>query len=168
MKMAFIAVCLTNTNNNKMNDHTDRAIIITRVFDAPRDIVFSAWTNPELLKRWWGPRGFTNTFHEFDLKPGGKWRFVMHGPDGGNYANESVFVEINAPEKIILNHISHPHFQLTATFEEVSKEKTKLIFEQVFETVELYNKVKGFAIDANEENMDRLETLLNKSLSGIN
>jgi uncharacterized protein YndB with AHSA1/START domain len=152
-----------------MNDHSNRKIVTTRTFNAPREIVFSAWTNPELLKRWWGPKGFTNTFHEFDLRPGGKWKFIMHGPNGGNYENESVFVEINEPQKIILNHISNPHFQLTATFEEAGAGRTKLVFEQLFETKELYNKVKGFAVDANEENMDRLETVLStKSLSGTN
>jgi uncharacterized protein YndB with AHSA1/START domain len=153
----------------KMNNHSNRKIVTTRTFNAPRETVFSAWTNPELLKRWWGPKGFTNTFHEFDLRPGGKWKFIMHGPDGGNYENESLFVEISEPVKVILDHISHPHFRLTATFEEAGSGKTKLIFEQLFETAELYNKVKGFAVDGNEENMDRLETVLTtKSLSELN
>jgi len=84
----------------------------------------------------------------------------MHGPDGGNYHNESTFIEINEPERIILKHISKPHFQLTASFEEVDKTKTKLTFQQLFETVEVYNKVKVYAVDANEENMDRLDAVL--------
>jgi uncharacterized protein YndB with AHSA1/START domain len=144
----------------KINDSSARKIVTTRVFDAPGKIVFSAWTNPELLKAWWGPKGFTNTFHEFDLRPGGNWKFIMHGPDGGNYPNESVFVEIMESEKIILDHISNPRFQLTASFEEAGQGKTRLIFEQLFETAEVYNKVKEFAVDANEENMDRLEAVL--------
>lgn len=143
-----------------MNDHSDRKIVTTRIFNASREIVFSAWTNPELLKKWWGPKGFTNTFHEFDLRPGGNWKFTMHGADGGNYPNESVFVEIKEPEKIILNHISNPRFQLAGSFEERVEGKTRLIFEQLFETAEVYNKVKVFAVDANEENMDRLEAVL--------
>jgi uncharacterized protein YndB with AHSA1/START domain len=145
------------------NEQSERAIVTIRVFNAPRETVFSAWTNPELLKQWWGPKGFTNTFHEFDLRQDGHWRFTMHGPDGGNYPNESVFVEIKEPERIALKHISKPHFFLTARFEEVGGNKTKLIFEQLFPTVEEYNKVKGFAVDANEENMDRLEKVLQKS-----
>jgi len=84
----------------------------------------------------------------------------MHGPNGGDHPNESVFVEINEPEKIVLHHISKPLFHLAARFEEVDKSKTKLIFEQLFPTVEEYNKEKGFAIDANEENMDCLAELL--------
>ena len=145
-----------------MNDHSNRKIVTTRILNAPREIVFSAWTNPELLERWWGPKGFTNTFHQFDLRPGGKWEFTMHGPDGGNYQNESVFVEIKKPDKIVIEHLSNPRFQLTASFVADGPGKTKLIFEQVFETVEVYNKVKGFAIDANEENMDRLEEVIRR------
>jgi uncharacterized protein YndB with AHSA1/START domain len=152
----------------EINNNADRNIVTIRIFNAPREIVFSAWTNPELLKQWWGPKGFTNTFHQFNLRNGGCWKFIMHGPDGGNYPNESVFVEIKTPEKIVLDHISKPHFRLTASFEEVDTDKTKLIFEQLFPTVEEYNKVKGFAIDANEENMDRLEDLLQKIIGTAN
>lgn len=145
------------------NDHHERKTVTVRVFNASRETVFSAWTNPELLKQWWGPKGFTNTFHEFDLRVGGHWKYTMHGPNGGNYPNESVFVEINTPERIVLDHISKPHFLLTAHFEKVDKNNTKLIFEQLFPTIEDYNKVKGFAVDANEENMHRLAEVLQKS-----
>jgi uncharacterized protein YndB with AHSA1/START domain len=145
------------------NEYSERQIVTTRILNASRETVFTAWTNPELLKQWWGPKGFTNTFHEFDLRVGGHWKFTMHGPDGGNYPNESVFIEITEPERIVLNHVSRPHFQLTASFEEAGDNKAKLIFEQLFPTVEEYNKVKGFAIDANEENMDRLEDVLQKN-----
>jgi uncharacterized protein YndB with AHSA1/START domain len=143
-------------HNNQLN----RQITTIRVFDAPREKVFSAWTNPQALARWWGPKGFTNTFHEFEAIPGGKWKFIMHGPNGGDYPNESVFVEIKEPERIIIDHVSKPLFQLTVHFEEVEGTKTKLIFEQLFPSVEEYNKVKGFAADANEENMDRLAEVI--------
>jgi uncharacterized protein YndB with AHSA1/START domain len=63
------------------------AIIATRVFDAPRELVFALWTDPEHLAQWWGPNGFTTTTHTFDMRPGGAWRFVMHGPDGRDYQN---------------------------------------------------------------------------------
>lgn len=66
----------------------DLQIVSTRVFDFPRDLVFGAWTDPAHLAHWWGPKGFTNSFHEFDLRPGGNWRFVMHGPDGVDYRNQ--------------------------------------------------------------------------------
>jgi uncharacterized protein YndB with AHSA1/START domain len=138
----------------------ERQIVTIRVFNAAVKDVFSAWTNPELLRRWWGPKGFSNTFHVFDLRPGGDWKFTMHGPDGSNYPNESVFIEIEEPKKIVLNHISKPRFRLTAEFEDEGNNRTKLLFQQLFETVEEYNKVKVFAVDANEENMDRLQAVL--------
>jgi len=87
--------------NNPVAEAADREIISTRVIAAPRDLVFKAFSDPENLARWWGPKGFTNTFHEFDLRPGGAWRFVMHGPDGVDYPNESVFVEVVKPERIV-------------------------------------------------------------------
>jgi uncharacterized protein YndB with AHSA1/START domain len=149
----------------EINNNADQKIVSTRIFNASIEIAFSAWTNPELLKQWWGPKGFTNTFHQFDLRNGGRWKFVMHGPDGANYPNESVFVEIKTPGRIVLDHISKPHFRLTASFEEVDNNKTKLIFEQLFPTVEEYNKVKRFAIDGNDQNLDRLEGLIQKIIN---
>lgn len=129
------------------NDHPERQFITIIVFNVPSQTVFSAWTDPELLKKWWGPKGFTNTFHEFDFRTGGRWKIVMHGPDGGHYSNESVFVEIQEPERIVLNHVSKPHFLLRVSFEEIENDTTRLIFEQVFSTVKEYNKVKKFAVD---------------------
>ena len=87
----------------------DGEIVSTRVFDAPREVVFRAFTDPALLARWWGPKGFTNTFHEFDPRPGGAWRFVMHGPDGTDYPMTKDFVEVVPPERIVLQHIQAMH-----------------------------------------------------------
>ena len=75
-----------------------RSIIGSRVLDAPRALVFSAWTNPKHLAQWWGPNGFTTTTHAYDFRPGGVWRFVMHGPDGRDYQNRITFDEIVPPE----------------------------------------------------------------------
>ncbi|MGZ3751565.1 MAG: SRPBCC domain-containing protein [Mucilaginibacter sp.] len=86
------------------SDTADREIVITRVFDAPRDLVFKTWTDPNHLINWWGPSGFTNTFHEINIKPGGKWRFTMHGPDGINYANLITFSEVVIPERLAYEH----------------------------------------------------------------
>ena len=147
----------------KVDDIRNRQIVTIRAFNFSVEKVFSAWANADQLKQWWGPKGFSNSFHEFDFRPGGRWIFVMHGPNGGNYDNESVFVEIEEPVRIVLNHISPPHFQLTVDFEEAGDSMTRLVFQQLFETVEEYNKVKGFAVDANEENMDRLEAVLRKA-----
>jgi uncharacterized protein YndB with AHSA1/START domain len=83
---------------------SDREITITRVFDAPRELVFEAWTDPEQVVRWFGPNGFTTTVHEMDARPGGIWRFTMHGPDGADYPNRVEFIEVVKPERLVYNH----------------------------------------------------------------
>src|SRR5215217_7891459 len=79
----------------------DREIVITRVFDAPREMVFSAFTDPEHIGAWWGPKGFTITTHAMDVRPGGEWRFIMHGPDGVDYPNKISYLEIARPERLV-------------------------------------------------------------------
>src|SRR5512138_74034 len=90
-------------------DLSDREIVSTRTFDAPRERVFEAFSDPSRVARWWGPSGFTNTVHEFDMRPGGTWWFTMHGPDGADYPSESVFVDIVKPERIAFQHLSADH-----------------------------------------------------------
>jgi uncharacterized protein YndB with AHSA1/START domain len=121
--------------------------------------VYEAWTDPELLARWWGPSGFTNTFHEFDLKPGGEWRFVMHGPDGTDYPNHSVFVELVPRQRIVLRHLNAPEFLLTAVFEDLGG-RTRLVFRQLFNTATTFERVKTYCVEGNEQNFDRLAALL--------
>ncbi len=150
-----------DTNKNNTMNTALREIVTTRVIDFPRELIFKAWTDPNHLANWWGPSGFTNTFEEFDLKPGGHWRFVMHGPDGTDYPNHSVFVEIKSPERIVFDHISGPNFQVSAIFEK-QNDKTKLTFRMFFESVEECDQVKKYAVDANEQNLDRLEAELAK------
>lgn len=150
---------------NEYEEIVQREIVTTRVFDAPRALVFEAWTDPEQLKAWWGPRGFSNTFHVFEMKPGGLWRYIMHGPDGTDFNNESRFVEIVVPERIVLDHISSPQFRLTVLFEELG-ERTKLTFRQLFATSSVYSRVKRFAVQGNEENFDRLERFVAEKQQG--
>jgi uncharacterized protein YndB with AHSA1/START domain len=133
----------------------DREFVHSRWIDAPRTRVFRAFSDPAHLARWWGPKGFTSTFHEFDLRPGGTWRFVLHGPDGVDYPNESVFVEVVAPERIVFEHISGHHFQMTLTFVEQG-EKTAVGWRQVFDTAAERQRIARFVIEANEQNLDRL------------
>jgi uncharacterized protein YndB with AHSA1/START domain len=85
-------------------DSDPRSIIGVREFDAPRGLVFDAWTDPKHLARWWGPNGFTTTTMSFDLRPGGVWHFVMHGPDGRDYQNRVTFEEVLRPERIVYRH----------------------------------------------------------------
>ncbi len=142
-------------------------IVSSRMFDTKRENLFRAWSDPNHLKNWWGPKGFTNTFKEFDFKVGGKWSFVMHGPDKGNYNNEVEFIKIEEPALIAWKRHSKPLFQVVATFEEVDTDKTRLVFKMLFETADECSKIKSIAVDKNEENFDRLENELTNMTNKI-
>ena len=139
---------------------TDGEIVSTRVFDAPRATVFRAFTDPGRLTRWWGPKGFTNTFHEFDLRPGGTWRFVMHGPDGKDYPLTKEFVEVAAGERIVLRQLGGMHqFRMAMSFADEAG-GTRVTWQMRFDSPEEGERVRAFVAAANEENFDHLETLL--------
>ncbi len=140
----------------------DCEIVSSRIFNVKRELLFLAWSNPNHLKNWWGPKGFTNTFNEFDFRVGGKWNFIMHGPDKGNYQNECEFIKIEAPSLIAWKRFSKPLFQVLATFDEVPQNNTKLVFKMLFDTAEECEKLKPFVVDKNEENFDKLELELTK------
>lgn len=88
----------------------------TRLLDAAPALVYRAWTEPDQLAQWWGPNGFTNTIHQMDVRPGGAWRLTMHGPDGTDYLNESVFLQVMAPHLLVYYHSSAPKFVSVVTF----------------------------------------------------
>ncbi len=140
---------------------TDRDIISTREFDAPRERVFQAWMDPAVLAQWWGPAGFTNTFHEFNPQPGGVWQFVMHGPDGKNYKNKSVFREVIRPERIVFDHESGPLYHATVTFAEQGG-KTRLTWSMRFESATAFAAIKDIAVEGNRQNLDKLAAQLAK------
>lgn len=142
--------------------NADCEIISSRIFPVDNVLLFRAWSEPNHLKNWWGPAGFTNTFHEFDFRIGGRWKFVMHGPDKGNYQNECEFTKIVAPTLIEWKRITQPLFNVVAQFEIVEQHQTKLIFKMVFDTPEECAKIKKFVVDKNEENFDKLELELEK------
>ena len=113
-----------------------RAIIGIREFDAPRELVFAAWTDPKHLAQWWGPNGFTTTTSRFEFRPGGVWRFVMHGPDGRDYENRIVFDEIVPPERIVYRHdgdedVEPVRFSQTVIFEDLG-DRTRMTWRGVF------------------------------------
>jgi uncharacterized protein YndB with AHSA1/START domain len=138
-------------------------IVSTRVLGAPRDVVFEAFSDPDRLVQWWGPAGFTNTFSEFDLRPGGAWRFVMHGPDGTVYELAKDFVEVVRPERIVLQHLQPMHrFRMTMIFTE-QPGGTKLTWRMLFEATEDARALERFIVEANEQNFDRLERYLETS-----
>jgi len=141
------------------DDVSDRELVTTRVLDAPRERAFTAFSDAQHLAQWSAPAGFTNTFHEFDLRAGAAWRYTMHGPNGADYPNESVFVEIVKPGRIVLEHVSGPRFRLTITLASEAG-RTRLTWRQRFPTAADYDKIKALAIPANEQNLDRLEARL--------
>lgn len=89
------------TSNNSSSEFD---LALDRLIHAPREVVFDAWTSPEILRQWWGPIGFTTTTEEFSLQPGGMWRLTMHGPDGGDYPSEITFREVVRPERLVYLH----------------------------------------------------------------
>ena len=127
----------------------------SREIPAPIEAVFAAFGDPTRLARWWGPAGFTNTFHACDFTPGGRWSFVMHGPDGAAFPNESEFTEIEAPQRIVIQHVSGPRYRLTITLEP-SADGTRVSWTQVFEHPEVAKRIAPIVIPANEQNLDRL------------
>lgn len=134
----------------------DREFVHSRRIDAPRERVFRAFAEPEHLARWWGPKGFTSTFHTFELRPGGCWRFVMHGPDGTDHPNESVFREVVAPERVVFEHLSKGHhFLMTITFT-AQGNQTLVGWRQVFDTAAHKERIAAVVSEANEQNLSRL------------
>lgn len=123
----------------------------------PIELVYKAWSEPAHLKNWWGPKGFTNTFHEFDFRVGGKWKFIMHGPDKGNYVNECEFLIIEKNSVIAWKRISKPLFNILARFESMDEVSTRNTFNMIFSSAAECAKLRPYVIDKNEENFDRLE-----------
>ena len=141
-----------------MTDTAEREIVTTAVIAAPRGRVFEAWVDPVQMVQWWGPNGFTTTMQEMDVRPGGVWQFIMHGPDGVDYKNKSIFEEIVTPERIVFSHLSGPAFRMTATFDEEGG-RTTMTMQMVFESAkERDQAVKVFgAVEGAKQTLARLE-----------
>ena len=154
----------------------DREIRGARVFDAPRELVWEVWTEPEHIGKWWGPNGFTTTTRKMEVKAGGVWRFVMHGPDGRDYQNKITFIEVVKPERLVYKHggtgdkedrnLEPVSFHVTVTFAEEGG-KTRLDMRSVFPSakardyvVENYGAVEGM-----HQTLARLEEYLAKEVS---
>ncbi len=144
----------------------DREIVITRVFDAPRELVFAAWTDPQHVVHWFGPKGFTLTTHEIDTRVGGRWRFVFHGPDGTKYDNRMVFLEVKRPELLVFDHgwdrdDDPERFRVTVTFDAQSNGKTVVTLRQLHPTKELRDKKVAFgAVEFGFQTLDKLAAYL--------
>jgi uncharacterized protein YndB with AHSA1/START domain len=135
---------------------SDREIVSTRTLDVPREQVFAAFADPARLARWWGPKGFTSTVHAYDFRPGGAWRSTLHGPDGVDYPNESQFVEIAAPGRIVFRHLSREHpYEMEITLEPQGG-GTRMTWRMSHPTASACARVRPFVVEGNEQNFDRL------------
>lgn len=135
---------------------------ISRVFDAPRELVYEVWTKPEHIVNWWGPDGFTCTISEMEVKEGGVWRFMMHGPDGRDYPNKIIFTKIIPPELICYKHTGEDEtenirFSVIVELKEIGK-TTMLTMTSVFETSEELERVSREygAVEGLEQTVGRL------------
>jgi uncharacterized protein YndB with AHSA1/START domain len=137
--------------SNVAAESAERELVITRIFDAHRSLVFKAWTEPEHLVHWWGPRGFTSTIIANDVRPGGTYRVHMRGPEGDDHWSQGVYREVVEPERLVLagawtdanGKPTSPETLLTVTFEE-HEGKTKLTLHQaVFESVTARDAHRG-------------------------
>lgn len=146
---------------NKKNSTADRELRLSRKLNAPIDLVWEVWTQPEHIANWWGPNGFTNTIHKMDLKPGGEWDLVMHGPDGTNYKNKSIFKEIILHKKLVYEHITGPKFVATVEFQ-AQGDQTFITWHMLFESAEEFiQTVKTFKADEGlKQNVEKLNVYL--------
>lgn len=135
-------------------------LVLTRTFDAPRKLVFKAWTDPKHVAQWWGPHGFTTTIHEMEVRPGGAWRYAMRGPDGREYPFDGVYVEVSQPERLVFDGTIHgspdQRVWTEVTFTE-KEDKTEVTVRQVFSFVS--DATRGAAIGWNQQ-LDRLVEFL--------
>jgi uncharacterized protein YndB with AHSA1/START domain len=128
------------TSKNNIATTASREMTATRVFDAPRELVFDAWTDPVHISKWWGPAGFTTTTVKMDVRPGGVWEHVMHGPDGTDYESKIVYVELTRPERVVYDHVLEPLFRSTTTLEDLGG-KTRISVTLVFASAEAFDTV---------------------------
>jgi uncharacterized protein YndB with AHSA1/START domain len=143
---------------------------ITRIYDAPVRAVWDAWTDPKQVAQWWGPRGFTLTTHSKDLRPGGHWHYTMHGPDGVDYPNKTIYHEVETCARLVYDHGGYddraPLFRVTVVFSEV-KGKTKMEMTMTLPTPEAAEETRKFVKKAGgDATWDRLAEYLAKESSG--
>jgi uncharacterized protein YndB with AHSA1/START domain len=144
----------------------EREIVLSRVFDAPRELVFEAWTDPEGLAQWFGPKGFVTKTHEIDVRVGGRWRFEMRAPNGTCYPNLIEYLEIKKPERLVMDHGTGVdddprRFRVTITFDAQSDGKTVVTMRQLHPTQAQRDAGIGFgAVELGYQTLDKLAAKL--------
>ena len=156
---------------SKLSLPSDREIVGSRIMDAPPELVFKAYTDPELIPRWWGPRRYATTVDKMDLRPGGVWRFVHRAADGGEYAFNGVYREIVPPKRLVytFNYEGAPGHEAveTVTFEEAEGGKTRMTDHLLFETREERDGMLNSGMEEGAaETIDRLVELLRELQAG--
>lgn len=147
------------------SDTSDRELLITRLLNAPREKVFQVWTDPNHIAQWWGPKGFTTTIHEMDVRPGGLWRYIMHGPDGVDYGNRIAYTEVVPPERLVYWHGEDEdddpnRFHVTVRFEDQGG-KTNLSMRLILASASALEEAKKYgAVEGGNSTMDCLEEYL--------
>jgi uncharacterized protein YndB with AHSA1/START domain len=148
---------------------TDREMVFTRLLNAPRELVFEVWTNPDHLANWWGPDGFTITTHSMEVKINGIWLFIMHGPDGRDYPNKMIYLEIKKPERLVYKHMDDSpelesvSFLMTIDFKAIGN-KTEVTMRMTFDSAEEFQRVahEYGAIEGAHQTLSRLEALVSE------
>lgn len=142
------------------NNSSDRTLAISQILNAPSEFVWEVWTNPEHIKNWWGPNGFTNSIRKMDVIENGEWLFTMHGPDGKNYTNKIIYREIIPFKKIVFEHFN-PSYLATVVFEPEEKDIV-MNWAMIFETIEMFETiVKVFKADEGlKQNGEKLAAYL--------
>lgn len=145
-------------------DIKDRQITLERTFDVSPQHMWEAWSHPEHIAQWWGPTGFSTTIHKMDFREGGEWLLTMHGPDGTNYPNRSVFKEIVPLKRISYEHYN-PDFLAEVEFQS-GDNGTTLIWTMTFKTADLLQAVMKAhnAAEGLKQNGERLQKYLNEKL----
>jgi uncharacterized protein YndB with AHSA1/START domain len=146
----------------------EREIVLSRVFGAPRELVWKAWTDKEHIGKWFGPKGFTIETREIDIRVGGRWRFDMIAPDGRRYDNRMVFLELKKPELLVMDHGSDKDddpklFRVTLTFDEQTDKKTVVTLRQLHPTKAQRLEGIGFgAVELGYQTLDKLGDYLTR------
>lgn len=141
----------------------DRSLATSRHLPFSPAQIYGAFASPELLARWWGPAGFRNTFERFEFAVGGRWNFVMHGPDGQRYHNQNVFEALEPNARVVIRHANAPLFTLTVQLLP-DGDGTLLRWDQVFDEAATARAVERIVRPANEQNLDRLTEALNSCI----
>jgi uncharacterized protein YndB with AHSA1/START domain len=159
----------SDVDSSLMGNTGDRELIVSRAIAAPRAIVFKAFGDRDNISLWWGPNGFRTTTYEMDVRPGGVWRYTMHGPDGVDWPNKVVYIEVVEGERLVYHHgtdgdvANDPHsFHVTITFSEQDG-KTIVTSRSLFSSKEQLDQVKQFgAVEGGKQTLARLDQYITR------